>query len=179
MTFFRSVMCILLFAGASLCEEKTYAGADNLPVLTPLQKELQTLNDRASGKFSGENPVTVFIGTPSFKNVSTEEDCKRIDLKKESQERPQCIITKIGEGYYWASRRNTPLHRSESGIFVLFHAVNGSGYIKIVNPELKPSKEAAALLGISGKYDYFEHLSQMLWSIKYYGKIEEAAQELK
>jgi hypothetical protein len=141
-----------------------------------IEKEI---NDGAAGNFKGKTPTTVFSATPSLQIITGEAVCSKTDLTKGMQERPRCVISRIGEGYYWASRNNTPLNRSESGIFVVFSAINGSGYIKILMPELKPAKSAASLIGVSGKHDYVEHLSHMLGGVTYYGTIDNVLPHIK
>lgn len=79
----------------------------------------------------------------------------------------KCIISKIGGAYYWASRENVKLLRIDSGAFFTFLAENGSGYIRLVNPDLK---DAASLMSeTEAKYDYIEHLLIGLRSVTYYG----------
>ena len=79
----------------------------------------------------------------------------------------KCIITKISGSYYWASRENVKLLRIDSGAFSTFLAETGSGYIRLLNPDLK---DAASLMSeTEEKYDYVEHLLIGLRSITYYG----------
>lgn len=171
------ILYTMLFVGISAIGVNTFAVSENSTA--QLQRELQEINDRAAGKFRGNTPVTVFSATPSLEILTGEAGCSKVDLTKETKERPRCVISRIGEGYYWASRNNTPLNRSESGIFVIFTAINGAGYIKILMPEMKPSQDVAALMGVSGKYDYVEHMSHMLGGVTYYGKVDEALSDVK
>ena len=79
----------------------------------------------------------------------------------------KCIISKISGAYYWASRENAKLLRIDSGAFSTFVAENGSGYIRMVNRDLK---DAASLMSeTEAKYDYVEHLLIGLRSVTYYG----------
>ncbi len=80
----------------------------------------------------------------------------------------ECVISRIGNNYYWASRENTPLGSVESGAFVTFVAVNGSGYVRIIKPEMK--KAASLMSETEDLYDYVEHLLIGLRSVTYYGK---------
>ena len=68
----------------------------------------------------------------------------------------ECVISRIGEQYYWASRENAEMVRLESGAFVTYVALNGSGYVRVVNPTLK--SVAALMSQTEGKFDYVEHL---------------------
>jgi len=82
----------------------------------------------------------------------------------------KCIISKISGSYYWASRENVKLLRIDSGAFSTFVAENGSGYIRLVNPDLKVA--ASLMSETEAKYDYIEHLLIGLRSVTYYGNHE-------
>jgi hypothetical protein len=57
--------------------------------------------------------------------------------------------------------------RIESGAFVTYVAVNGSGYVRQIVPGMKA---AAALAGdTESKFDYVEHILIGLKSVTYYG----------
>lgn len=57
--------------------------------------------------------------------------------------------------------------RKESGAFITFVAVDGSGYVRIISPEMK---DAASLMAETElKFDYAEHLLIGLRSVTYYG----------
>ena len=79
----------------------------------------------------------------------------------------KCIISKISESYYWASRENAKLLRIDNGAFSTFVAENGSGYIRMINSNLKGV--ASLMSETEIKYDYVEHLLIGLRSITYYG----------
>jgi hypothetical protein len=111
---------------------------------------------------------TVYRGRPTVKITvaATEQRSEKV----ESKDAPNltCVISKIGENFYWASRENRPLTPSRSGAFLVFVAEGGTGYIKIIIPDMK---EAAALMGeTEAKYDYVEHITFGLGSVTYYGK---------
>lgn len=110
---------------------------------------------------------TVFIGFPVVK--VSEGGIERFpeNLPRERASNLRCVISKIGKDYYWASRENVRLVRIESGAFITFLAVNGSGYVRIVDPE---QKEDAALMGLTEEtFDYTEHLILGLRSVSYWG----------
>ncbi len=80
----------------------------------------------------------------------------------------ECVIRQVGDKYFWASRDNVELGKVDSGAYITFMALNGSGYVRIVKPEGKP---AASLMSPSEyHYDYVEHLLIGLRSVTYYGK---------
>ena len=80
---------------------------------------------------------TVFAGIPSVK--ISEEGVERLpeNLSRDQAVNLGCVISRIGDDYYWASRENTALVRIESGAFITFLAVDGSGYVRTVAPGMK------------------------------------------
>lgn len=57
-----------------------------------------------------------------------------------------------------------------AGAFITFLAVNGSGYVRVVKPELK---EVASLMSKTEEsFDYVEHLTIGLRSVNYWGEKE-------
>lgn len=110
---------------------------------------------------------TIFSGTPAIK--ISEGGIKRLpeNLSQKDFGNLKCIISKIGDKYYWASRENTEMVRRESGAFVTFIAINGSGYVRIILPNMK---EATSLMEKTEDiFDYVEHLLIGLRSVTYYG----------
>lgn len=79
-----------------------------------------------------------------------------------------CVISRIGDKYYWASRENVELVAMEAGAYVTFVAANGSGYVRVLLPALKEA--AAAGNPTESKFDYVEHILLGLRSITYYGQ---------
>ena len=79
-----------------------------------------------------------------------------------------CIISEIGGKYYWATRENKEMVRSTSGSFTTYSAVDGSGYVRVLDPDLK---ELAALMSdTEAKFDYVEHLLIGLRTVTYFGR---------
>lgn len=100
--------------------------------------------------------TVVFKGLPIVK--ISEGGVSRVpeNIARDKAVNVKCIINKIGGSYYWASMENVKLLRIDSGAFITFVAENGSGYIRLVNPNLK---DAASLMSeTEAKYDYIEHL---------------------
>jgi hypothetical protein len=69
----------------------------------------------------------------------------------------ECQITRKGKRYYWVSRGNRELIRSNSGDFVYFISPEGTGYIKI---HVGAGKEP---------YSYMEHLTSGFKNMTYWG----------
>jgi hypothetical protein len=112
--------------------------------------------------------TTVFRGRPSVK--ISEGGVERLpeQFPREKAVTLDCVISQIGDSYYWASRENVELARMESGSFVTYIALNGSGYVRTIKPELK---KAASLMGpTEEQFDYVEHLLIGLRSVTYYGR---------
>jgi hypothetical protein len=79
----------------------------------------------------------------------------------------ECVISEIGGRYYWASRENKELLRTEGGAFITLVARDGSGAIRIIKPGLKTA--ASLMSDTEAKFDYVEHLLIGLRSVIYYG----------
>jgi hypothetical protein len=95
-----------------------------LLLLGPLCAAMALLSDNATAR----QATTVFRGIPSIK--ISEGGVERLPetLPRDKAVNIGCVISKIGDDYYWASRENTAIIRVESGVFITFLAVNGSGY---------------------------------------------------
>jgi hypothetical protein len=114
--------------------------------------------------------TTIFRGRPILK--ISEGGVTRVpeNLDRATAANVTCVISKIGDTYYWASRENTRLVRIESGAFITYLAPNGAGYIRVINPA---SKSAASLMSKTEEtFDYVEHALVGLRSVTYYGKVE-------
>jgi hypothetical protein len=113
-------------------------------------------------------PATVFRGRPAVKISEGGTSRNPEKLGRENAINLECVISQIGEDFYWASRENVPMVRIEKGAFVTYLAVTGAGYVKVIKPEMKA---AASLLGeTEAEFDYVEHLTQGLASVTYYGR---------
>jgi hypothetical protein len=93
---------------------------------------------------------------PSYK-VQTEEFTERFELNNKDSQEYKVIIDKINGNYYWKTRENKQLIKRASGIFDVYYASDGSGYIKIEN------------YNIDGERRYLEHVHLGLQTITYYG----------
>jgi hypothetical protein len=118
-----------------------------------------------------EDAETIFVGFPKKKVSEGGLDRVVEDLPRKKAANLQCVISKIEDKYYWASRENVEMVKIErAGAFITFLAVNGSGYVKVIKPELK---EAASLMSKTEEsFDYVEHLTIGLRSVNYWGEKE-------
>ena len=111
--------------------------------------------------------TTVFSGVPSTKVSEAGLDRIVQHLERKDASNLVCTISEIDGKYYWATRENKQLVRTESGAFITFVAVNGSGYVRFINPKLK--KAASLMSNTEAKYDYVEHLVIGLSTVTYWG----------
>jgi len=134
---------------------------------------------------SGAQAETVFSGVPEVKVSVVAIDLpvlaggraiagvippKAVVIGRDRAVDLACVISRIEDRYYWASRENKELVRIVSGGFVTFLAVDGAGYVRIIVPEMK---EAVSLMsGTEKRFDYVEHLLLGLRSVTYYGVAE-------
>ena len=109
-----------------------------------------------------------FTGLPSVKVTEggIERSAEKIEQSKASS--VACIVKEIDGKFFWETRGNKPLLKIDSGAFVIFLAVDGSGYVRLIKPSFK---EATSLMSNTEKnFDYVEHLILGLRTVSYYGK---------
>lgn len=109
-----------------------------------------------------------FTGIPSVKVTEggVERNSEKIEQSKAIS--VACIVKEIDGKFFWETRGNKPLVKIDSGAFLIFLAVDGSGYIRLIKPALK---EAVSVMSATEKsFDYVEHLILGLRSVTYYGK---------
>jgi hypothetical protein len=112
-------------------------------------------------------PVTAFVGRPILKISEGGVERTPESIPASDARDLECVISKIGDDYFWASRRNVPLVEIDSGAFITYVAANGAGYIRV----LKQSSKAVAseMSATEARFDYVEHALVGLRSITYYG----------
>ena len=110
-----------------------------------------------------------FDGLPTVK--ISEGGVERIAEKIEplKAQNISCVIREVEGKFFWVSRENKQLVKIDArGAFLVFLAVDGSGYIRIIKPEFK---DAASLMSVTEKsFDYLEHLLLGLRTVTYYGR---------
>lgn len=111
--------------------------------------------------------TTVFKGIPTIKISEGGTERLAEALPRDKAVNLECVISKIGDNYYWASRDNKRMVRTEAGYFITFLALDGAGYVKAIAPGMK---KAVSVMGdTESKFDYVEHLLIGLKSVTYYG----------
>ena len=112
--------------------------------------------------------VLSFVGVPAVR--ISEGGVERFAEKLEQSKSMElaCVVKEIDGKFIWASRENKPLVKIDTGgAFVMFVAVDGSGYIRQIKPSFK---NAASLMSSTEKsFDYIEHLLLGLRTVTYYG----------
>lgn len=110
---------------------------------------------------------TVFAGVPSVKVSESGTERLPETIRRDNAVNLRCVVSEIDGKYYWATRGNKEMVRHASGAFVTYVAIDGSGYVRIVDPS---AKGAASLMSpTEAKFDYVEHLLVGLRSVTYYG----------
>ncbi len=115
-----------------------------------------------------QEPQTVFRGRPLVKISEGGLSRTPETVSREKAVNLECVISQIGDHYYWASRENAEVVPVESGAFLTYVALNGSGYVRVIVPDLAGA--AALMSPAEAKFDYVEHLLIGLGSVTYYGK---------
>ncbi len=110
---------------------------------------------------------TVIDAVPKSRVVATAEGSQRDVLSPAKQHEGRLIITKIDGKYYWATRGNTLLNYTKSGVFHLFIDPKGGGYIEVSDTHTQPE----SLRPKGARFQYKEHLrSGMFGAFMYFGE---------
>jgi len=112
----------------------------------------------------------VFEGYPIKRIETTEQTTSSYDVLKSKASEFRVVIELEGGNYYWRSRENLLLVRTESGVYITYLAANGSGYVRVLSDAMR---EVYKMLPDEEKqkhYLYMEHLIHQLGSITYYGR---------
>ena len=110
---------------------------------------------------------TVFSGVPVIKVSEGGVERLQEAVPRDKAVEVACVISEIGGKYYWATRENKEMVRRTSGAFITYTAVDGSGYVRVIDPS---AKEAASLMSATeAKFDYVEHLVLGLRNVTYFG----------
>ena len=117
--------------------------------------------------YAQEAQEIIFSGVPVLRISEGGVDRVVENIKEEKAFEFKCVITKIGNKYFWSTRNNVELIPMQSGAFLTFVATSGAGYVRIIMSGLK---DAAALTDETARqYDYVEHMLTGLKSVTYFG----------
>ena len=103
-----------------------------------------------------------FRGQPQVRFDSDGTTTKEHDLSQEGAEKYECKIVGKGKRYYWASRGNRELIRTDAGDYTYYVSPEGTGYVKIYTGKKNPN--------VKMPYDYLEHFSSEMKVYTYWGK---------
>lgn len=111
-----------------------------------------------------------FEGTPAVK-VEVAEGAAQTQAVLPQRAREFGVkVVRTGSEYAWASRKNVPLIKHESGAYVTYVAANGAGYVRVLNPAMRKALQALPQEQREKEYVYMEHIVNQLGSITYYGR---------
>ena len=115
---------------------------------------------------------TVIDAIPKSRVVATPDGAQRDVLSSSKQHESRLIITKVNGNYYWATRENTPLVYTRSGVFHLFIDPKGGNYIEVSDTHTQPE----SLRAKGARFQYKEHLrSGMFGAWTYFGETDKFA----
>lgn len=106
-----------------------------------------------------------FIGVPAIKVESTPGHSIRIELSARDAQEHTCRIVRRAGRFYWASRYQRELVRRREGAYMLYWAMDGSGYVKVADVPGASTPEA----------NYVESMHYQLGNLTYWGKTVEGA----
>lgn len=109
-----------------------------------------------------QTPQVVFRGLPQVKVTERGVDRDVGRVTKEQANDLQCVVSRVGLSYYWASRNNLEMERVDAGAFTTYLARDGSGYVRV-------KSATAGANDTERRFDYVEHVLTGLSSTTYYG----------
>ncbi len=83
--------------------------------------------------FSASAGEVVFEGYPHKKIEVTEQAVATYEITKSQASEYKVVIEREGDKYYWRTRNNLQLVPMQSGVYITFLAVNGAGYVRVLN----------------------------------------------
>ncbi len=109
-----------------------------------------------------------FVGIPLSKITVSEQGIEEAGISGIDALEYKVVIELIGEDFVWATRNNLRLIPVVSGAYTTFIAENGSGYIRVLDEQMR---EIGDKLPESQRgYYYMEHLIHQMGSITYLGR---------
>jgi len=113
--------------------------------------------------------VIEFRGVPALKVDTSGSASLLHKIDQDNADEAVVKIVRVGDQYFWRSRGDVLMHKVSAGAFITYIAENGSGYVRVINPSLKPVLCESGKQTLDCKYSYVEHLTLMLSSVTYYG----------
>lgn len=102
---------------------------------------------------------TIFLASPELRaTVGPGGNPEVMALTEDQQQANSVEIARCGDVYCWRSRGNVEMVRNHSGIYDIFLATSGAGYVKIERPL------------VAGKpFRFLEHVHSGLATITFFG----------
>jgi hypothetical protein len=104
----------------------------------------------------------VFRGTPNVRVFSSAKTDGRETMQGEAADKAECVVVQRGKKYFWASRENVPLVRTDAAQFTFFVHPESGGYVKVFTGDRKAANAPA---------DYIEHINRGFETITYWGRV--------
>lgn len=114
--------------------------------------------------------VLEFEGTPSTKIEGKADFSARTSISGLERESSSVRIMRDGDAFFWASRGNVPMIKINDGIYITYLAIDGSGYVRTLNPTARQVYQKQAPDDQLGNAMYVEHITIGLESLTYYGR---------
>ena len=111
----------------------------------------------------------VFEGLPLKKVESSFDETAETALTPDEAFEYQVRVVERNGVYYWASRGMRRLVRSEAGAYITYHAVDGTGYVRVGTPFLLDLRDQLPPAERRQEIGYVEHMLLQFASITYYG----------
>lgn len=111
----------------------------------------------------------VFLGTPKLRAIVTPTGAEQVPLDEKYARQKGVIIIERNGKYYWASRENKLLFRTESGSYITYVSADGAGYVRTFTPAMSEMKKKLPPEMKAGEVDYVEHLVQQFDTITFFG----------
>ena len=105
--------------------------------------------------FKKSETTLIYYGQPVKKTETVDSKSSDYALSGKDSKSYEVIIEKRGSKFFWKSRNNIEMKKNTSGIYTIYTAENGSGYVKMTQ-----GKDSS----------YLEHIHQGLNTITYFGK---------
>lgn len=111
-----------------------------------------------------------FEGTPSVKVEVREGVAQTATVPTHRASEVAVRVMRSADGFLWASRKNVPLVKQESGAYVTYVATTGAGYIRVLSPAMRRAVSSLPAEQRDQEFFYMEHMVDQLGSITYFGK---------
>ena len=111
-----------------------------------------------------------FEGLPMVKVEVREGKATTQMVSPNRQSEFRVRIVRDGDRFLWVTRNNLPMVKQESGSYVTYTAVSGTGYVRVLGPALRAAIQQLPAEQRDREFIYTEHMLHQLGSITYFGK---------